>query len=255
MPKTFNPDEYKIENKNEDSLFKNFRDELVSDLEDGFSAISTDLDDLYTQIEEIEIPEVPEIPEVTPAEEQAVTFTEAETKENIATGDTIKTLFGKVAKWFSSFGALAWKSKVETDDIDDEGVTNAKLSKMPANTIKGYFAEDSESSGQPCDLTIEELMTVLNFDQNTHTHDYESITGKPDSFVPSNHAESHHSGAADALSPESIGAATADHDHAGYSTHEEVSKAISNLPTITISTDFPVDSVGKDGDIWIVYEE
>ena len=32
MPKTFNPDDYKIENKEEDSLFKDFRDELVSDL-------------------------------------------------------------------------------------------------------------------------------------------------------------------------------------------------------------------------------
>ena len=51
MPKTFNPDEYKIENKNEDSLFKNFRDELVLDLEGGFSAISTDLANLYSQIE------------------------------------------------------------------------------------------------------------------------------------------------------------------------------------------------------------
>lgn len=42
-----------------------------------------------------------------------VAFNEAATKENINTGELIPTLFGKLKKWFSSFGALAWKSSVD----------------------------------------------------------------------------------------------------------------------------------------------
>lgn len=41
-----------------------------------------------------------------------VFFTAAINKENIVSGDTIATLFGKISKWYTSFGTLAWKSSV-----------------------------------------------------------------------------------------------------------------------------------------------
>lgn len=230
MPKTFNPDDYKIENKNEDSLFKDFRDELVSDLEGGFSAISTDLDGLYTQIGQIEIPEVPEIPEVTPAEEQTVTFTEAETKENIAAGENIKTLFGKVAKWFSSFGILAWKSKVGTDDIDNGAIIDNKLAPMSNGTIKGFFSTDENTTlGTPYDLNKQTLKDMLGY-----------------------------------LTTEDMsGYASTDHTHTAVevgalpASTEIISKEyVDGKPTIYVSTEKPTDaSEGKDGDIWVVYDE
>jgi hypothetical protein len=46
-------------------------------------------------------------------ENRTVTFTEAEEKTDIASGDAFPVLFGKIKKWLSSLGALAWKSTVD----------------------------------------------------------------------------------------------------------------------------------------------
>lgn len=49
-----------------------------------------------------------------------VAFTEASTRENIQTGETVPTVFGKLKKWFNDLGSLAWKSKVDySADIDN----------------------------------------------------------------------------------------------------------------------------------------
>lgn len=49
-----------------------------------------------------------------------VAFTEAATRETINTGETVPTVFGKLKKWFSDLGALAWKSKVDyQNDINN----------------------------------------------------------------------------------------------------------------------------------------
>lgn len=49
-----------------------------------------------------------------------VNFTEAATRETINTGETVPTVFGKLKKWFSDLGALAWKTKVDyQNDIDN----------------------------------------------------------------------------------------------------------------------------------------
>lgn len=53
-------------------------------------------------------------------EDFPVSFTEAATRENIQTGETVPTVFGKLKKWFSDLGALAWKTKVDyQNDIDN----------------------------------------------------------------------------------------------------------------------------------------
>lgn len=46
--------------------------------------------------------------------------------EQIVNTDSLKTLFGKIAKWFSSFGTLAWKSNITADDITDDSVDGIK---------------------------------------------------------------------------------------------------------------------------------
>lgn len=44
-------------------------------------------------------------------------FTEASTRVNVATGEKLSVLFGKVAKWFADLGSLAFKSTVAKSDL------------------------------------------------------------------------------------------------------------------------------------------
>lgn len=44
-------------------------------------------------------------------------FTAATTRSNIATGEKLSVLFGKIAKWFADLGALAFKSTVAKSDL------------------------------------------------------------------------------------------------------------------------------------------
>nr|DAP24447.1 MAG TPA: collagen triple helix repeat protein [Caudoviricetes sp.] len=44
-------------------------------------------------------------------------FTKATTRENIATGEKLSALFGKIAKWFADLGSLAFKSTVAKSDL------------------------------------------------------------------------------------------------------------------------------------------
>lgn len=46
-----------------------------------------------------------------------VAFAEASSRANITTGETLNVLFGKIAKWFSSLGTLAFKSSVVKSDL------------------------------------------------------------------------------------------------------------------------------------------
>ena len=44
-------------------------------------------------------------------------FTQASTRSNLATGETLAVLFGKIRKWFSDLGTLAFKSSVAKSDL------------------------------------------------------------------------------------------------------------------------------------------
>lgn len=44
-------------------------------------------------------------------------FTAASTRANIATGEKLSVLFGKIAKWFADLGSLAFKSTVAKSDL------------------------------------------------------------------------------------------------------------------------------------------
>ena len=52
------------------------------------------------------------------------TFTAASTRANIATGEKLSVLFGKIAKWFADLGALAWKSTVAKSDLASDVQTS-----------------------------------------------------------------------------------------------------------------------------------
>lgn len=62
----------------------------------------------------------------------AVEFTEAETRENINSGENLITMFGKIKKWFTDFGAAAWKAVANnlTTAAADQAVLDAYQGKL-----------------------------------------------------------------------------------------------------------------------------
>lgn len=51
-------------------------------------------------------------------------FTVASTRANIATGEKLSVLFGKIAKWFADLGSLAFKSTVAKSDLASDVQTS-----------------------------------------------------------------------------------------------------------------------------------
>lgn len=65
-----------------------------------------------------------------------VQFAEAEERETIESGETVPTVFGKIKRWLSDLGALAWKSRVDyTADIDN-------TPEIPEQIQSDYLQED-----------------------------------------------------------------------------------------------------------------
>ena len=54
-------------------------------------------------------------------------FTAASSRANIATGEKLSVLFGKIAKWFSDLGSLAFKSTVAKTDLARDVQTSLDL--------------------------------------------------------------------------------------------------------------------------------
>ena len=69
-------------------------------------------------------------------------FTEASTRVNIATGEKLSVLFGKVAKWFADLGSLAFKSSVSKSDLASDvqtslGKADSALQSAPVTSVNG----------------------------------------------------------------------------------------------------------------------
>ncbi|MCK9629465.1 MAG: hypothetical protein M0R37_12855 [Bacteroidales bacterium] len=62
----------------------------------------------------------------------AMTFSQASTKVNIAPGETLAVLFGKIMKWFASFGSFAWISELAFSSLTGK-----------PTTISGYGITDA----------------------------------------------------------------------------------------------------------------
>lgn len=78
-------------------------------------------------------------------------FTAASTRANIATGEKLSVLFGKIAKWFADLGSLAFKSTVAKSDLandvksDLSSITN-KVSKS-GDTMTGKLTVPQVETG------------------------------------------------------------------------------------------------------------
>lgn len=66
-------------------------------------------------------------------------FTAASTRANIATGEKLSVLFGKIAKWFADLGSLAFKSTVAKSDLASDVQTS--LSKADS-ALQSYTESD-----------------------------------------------------------------------------------------------------------------
>lgn len=85
-------------------------------------------------------------------------FSAAASRTNIATGEKLSAIFGKIAKYFADLKALSFKDTVATEDIDNSNVTNAKLAQMAAGTIKGNAGA---AAADPSDLTAAQARGVI----------------------------------------------------------------------------------------------
>lgn len=66
-------------------------------------------------------------------------FTAATTRSNIATGEKLSVLFGKIAKWFADLGSLAFKSTVAKSDLASD--VQASLGKADS-ALQSYTETD-----------------------------------------------------------------------------------------------------------------
>lgn len=69
-------------------------------------------------------------------------FTAASTRANIATGEKLSVLFGKIAKWFGDLGSLAFKSTVAKSDLASDvqtslGKADSALQSAPVTSVNG----------------------------------------------------------------------------------------------------------------------
>lgn len=79
-------------------------------------------------------------------------FTAASTRVNIATGEKLSVLFGKIAKWFADFGSLAFKSTVAKSDLADDvqtslGKADSALQSAPVTSVNSKTGAVSLAKG------------------------------------------------------------------------------------------------------------
>ena len=101
-------------------------------------------------------------------------FTAATTRTNIATGEKLSVLFGKIAKWFSDLGSLAFKSTVAKSDLASDvqtslgkadsalqSVTKSDVGLGNVDNVKQYSASNpppypvTSVNGQTGDVTVQ----------------------------------------------------------------------------------------------------
>ncbi len=68
------------------------------------------------------------------AKDTTVTFTQATARTNVASGDKMSILFGKIAKWFTDLKAVAFTGSY--NDLNNKPVIDASLSTSSSNAIQ-----------------------------------------------------------------------------------------------------------------------
>ena len=109
-----------------------------------------------------------------------ITFTEAETRENIDTGESVKTVFGKIKKWFSDMTAPAFAQMITSkDDLLATKVTgyvpDAKAVADTYTELNGKLPFKVESSTKFAEINItNDTLCIRCYKNDNHFYELEA---------------------------------------------------------------------------------
>lgn len=97
-------------------------------------------------------------------------FTKATTRANIATGEKLSALFGKIAKWFADLGTLAFKSTVAKSDLARDvqtslGKADSALQSAPVTSVNGQTGDVQISADNVFVITVNYSTTPITVDK------------------------------------------------------------------------------------------
>lgn len=108
-------------------------------------------------------------------------FTAASTRANVATGEKLSVLFGKIAKWFSDLGSLAFKSTVAKSDLASDvqtslGKADSALQSAPVTSVNSKTGAVSITKG---DVGLGNVDNVKQYSaSNPPPYPVTSVNGK-----------------------------------------------------------------------------
>lgn len=108
-------------------------------------------------------------------------FTAASTRANVATGEKLSTLFGKIAKWFADLGSLAFKSTVAKSDLASDvqtslGKADSALQSAPVTSVNSKTGAVSLAKG---DVGLGNVDNVKQYSaSNPPPYPVTSVNGK-----------------------------------------------------------------------------
>ncbi len=110
-----------------------------------------------------------------------VAFTAASTRANVATGEKLSVLFGKIAKWFADLGSLAFKSTVSKSDLANDvqmslGKADSALQSAPVTSVNSKTGAVSLAKG---DVGLGNVDNVKQYSaSNPPPYPVTSVNGK-----------------------------------------------------------------------------
>lgn len=104
----------------------------VEDFNDNFKAIDKELEQMQTSAGD--------------ASKNTVTFSTAAERTNVASTETLGTLMGKIAKWFTDMKAAAFAGIANNETTNTDGfVLDARIGKKHSDQLNGlYFGTDAK---------------------------------------------------------------------------------------------------------------
>lgn len=153
-------------------------------------------------------------------EDKSVTFTRADKRENIASGEKHKTLFGKIAKYFADLKTVAFTGKY--DDLSGKPQTMTPSAhrharaditdfpaSMPASDVKAWAKAANKPSynwneigNKPTSMPASDVYSWAKA-ANKPSYNWNEIGSKPQTFPPSSHSHDY---------------AASNHSHSNYAT-------------------------------------
>lgn len=114
--------------------------------------------------------------ETQDVQEGAITSTEASTRENITTGEKIKTIVSKIRKWFADLRTLAFRDTVDSEHIESAAIT---MGKIQSNAVtSGKLATGAVTTAKLGDGAVTEAKLATSAVTNSRLADGAVTTSK-----------------------------------------------------------------------------